>query len=87
MICPGFSADCLETLEEVAMENREVFLEAGGEEYAYIPCLNAEAAHVDMLAGLVLKHTREWMATESPEATQAALAERRKRAEAIGAKT
>ena len=86
VICPGFSADCLETLEEVAMENREVFLEAGGEEYAYIPCLNAEAAHVDMLADLVLRHTRDWMPAESPEARQSALADRRKRAETMGAK-
>jgi ferrochelatase len=61
VICPGFSADCLETLEEIAMENRDTFLEAGGETYEYIPCLNAEPAHIDMLAGLVARHTRDWM--------------------------
>jgi ferrochelatase len=60
VICPGFSADCLETLEEIAMENREVFLGAGGESYEYIPCLNDEAGHIAMLAGLVDRHTQGW---------------------------
>jgi protoporphyrin/coproporphyrin ferrochelatase len=60
VICPGFSADCLETLEEIAMENRTVFLEAGGERYEYIPCLNHDAGHMDMLAGLVERHTQGW---------------------------
>jgi len=60
VICPGFSADCLETLEEVAMENREVFLAAGGERYEYIPCLNDETAHIAMLAGLVERHCQGW---------------------------
>ena len=53
MICPGFSADCLETLEEIDMENREIFLEAGGESYSYIPCLNDDPAHVDLLSDVV----------------------------------
>ncbi len=61
VICPGFSVDCLETLEEIAMENRDVFLEAGGKHYSYIPCLNDEAAHVDMLAGLVGRHLQGWL--------------------------
>ena len=60
VICPGFAADCLETLEEVAMENREVFLAAGGERYDYIPCLNDEAEHIAMLAKLVDQHTQGW---------------------------
>ena len=50
VLTPGFSADCLETLEEVAEENRETFLEAGGTHYAYIPCLNTRPDHLDMLA-------------------------------------
>ncbi len=53
LICPGFSADCLETLEEIEVENRDYFLEAGGERYEYIPCLNARADHVQVLASLV----------------------------------
>lgn len=60
VMCPGFSADCLETLEEIAMENREVFLNAGGERYEYIPCLNDESGHIAMLANLVEQHTQGW---------------------------
>jgi len=70
VLCPGFSADCLETLEEIAMENRDVFLEAGGERYEYIPCLNADKPHIDMLTGLVEKHLGGWPmdAGEDPQA-------------------
>ncbi|MEE9447401.1 MAG: ferrochelatase [Arenicellales bacterium] len=53
VMCPGFSADCLETLEEIAIENRDYFLEAGGEHYAYIPCLNDRADHIQALVGLI----------------------------------
>ncbi|MDJ0739475.1 MAG: ferrochelatase [Gammaproteobacteria bacterium] len=60
VLCPGFSVDCLETLEEIAMEDRDIFLEAGGERFEYIPCLNASAEHIDMLAGLVDQHTQGW---------------------------
>ena len=55
VICPGFAADCLETLEEIAAENRHIFLEAGGESYAYIPALNATDAHLDALANVCAK--------------------------------
>ncbi len=79
VICPGFSADCLETLEEVAMENREIFLESGGERYEYIPCLNADKAHIDMLTGLVKKHLSGWaLDGEDPQAVL-------QRARALGA--
>ncbi|WP_167632002.1 ferrochelatase [Mariprofundus ferrooxydans] len=53
VICPGFSADCLETLEEVALENRDYFLEAGGSQYRYIPALNDSDAHIEALAQLL----------------------------------
>jgi protoporphyrin/coproporphyrin ferrochelatase len=56
VMCPGFAADCLETLEEIGMENRDVFLGAGGERYQYIPCLNDRADHVAALATLI--HSR-----------------------------
>ena len=52
VLCPGFAADCLETLEEIAVQNREIFLEAGGKQYEYIPALNADAAHIEMMANL-----------------------------------
>ncbi|HET9865183.1 MAG TPA: ferrochelatase [Steroidobacteraceae bacterium] len=55
VICPGFAADCLETLEEIGMENRDAFLAAGGEQYQYVPALNARAGHVAALQGLVLR--------------------------------
>ena len=53
VMCPGFAADCLETLEEIAMENRDAFRAAGGEQYRYIPALNARADHVAALRALV----------------------------------
>jgi len=85
VLCPGFSADCLETLEEIAMENRHIFLEAGGESYDYIPCLNAEQAHIDMLAGLVARHTDGWQPPQSEAERRAALELRRQLALADGA--
>ncbi len=60
VICPGFSIDCLETLEEIAMENREEFIKAGGESLDYIPCLNAEPVHVRLFADLARKHGQGW---------------------------
>lgn len=53
IICPGFSIDCLETLEEVAKTNKEIFLEAGGEEYHYIPALNASQGQYDLITQLI----------------------------------
>lgn len=60
IICPGFSADCLETLEEMAMENREVFIQAGGKEYRYISCLNDSPEHIDAIAALARQHMQGW---------------------------
>ena len=60
IICPGFPADCLETLEEIAIENCECFQQAGGGEYHYIPALNASKAHIEMLAELVTEQTLGW---------------------------
>ncbi|MGE4898967.1 ferrochelatase [Yersinia enterocolitica] len=56
LICPGFSADCLETLEEIKEQNREIFLHAGGEKFEYIPALNDDKAHIDLLEQLVSNH-------------------------------
>ena len=53
VVCPGFSADCLETLEEIKIENKEYFIEAGGKKYDYIPCLNDSSDHVDMMFDLI----------------------------------
>ena len=53
VICPGFSTDCLETLEEITMENGEYFRDAGGRELRYIPALNDSAEHIEFLAALI----------------------------------
>ncbi len=58
VITPAFSVDCLETLEEIAEENKEIFMEAGGEEYQYIPCLNAEPSHIDMMKEVLKPYLR-----------------------------
>lgn len=57
IICPGFSADCLETLEEIEGENKEYFMEAGGEAYSYISCLNDSDAHVGLITEIINQHT------------------------------
>ncbi len=56
IICPGFSADCLETLDEIEVEYREEFLEMGGESFRYIPALNDQPSHIEMMKQLVLPH-------------------------------
>ena len=60
VVCPGFSTDCLETLEEIAMQNSEFFQAAGGGTLRYIPALNAREDHVRFLADLVQQHTAGW---------------------------
>ncbi|MDR3214257.1 MAG: ferrochelatase [Azoarcus sp.] len=61
VICPGFAADCLETLEEIAMLCRDAFLAHGGEAFRYIPCLNERPAWIAALAALVRKHLVGWL--------------------------
>jgi ferrochelatase len=70
VICPGFAVDCLETLEEIAVENRERFLLAGGERFGYIPCLNASDEHASLVAQLVRERCTHW-----PEFSAAAMRE------------
>lgn len=82
VVCPGFVADCLETLEEIAMEGREEFLEHGGREYHYIPCLNQREDWIDALERMIGEQTADWCAKQ-PGAQ--ALAESRAAALAIGA--
>ena len=62
VLCPGFAADCLETLEEISLRYGESFRAAGGEQLRYIPALNARDAHVQALAGLALTELRKWKA-------------------------
>lgn len=60
VFCPGFAADCIETLEEINIENRNNYIEAGGRQFRYIPALNDTAAHIQCLADIVLRHGRAW---------------------------
>lgn len=60
LVCPGFSADCLETIEEIDVENRDYFIKAGGDRYEYIKALNAETGHIDMMAKLLEQHLQGW---------------------------
>jgi ferrochelatase len=61
VMCPGFAADCLETLEEIAVTNREVFEHAGGTGYRYIPALNDRPDHIAALADVVSSHLAGWV--------------------------
>ena len=65
IISPAFSADCLETLEELSVENRDIFNAAGGESYNYIPALNADPAMIRLLVGLVKEQSSGWLTKEN----------------------
>ena len=60
ILSPGFSSDCLETLEELEVQNKEIFFSSGGEEYNYIKCLNDDLQHLKMLKSLILNHLKGW---------------------------
>ena len=82
VICPGFVADCLETLEEIGMECRAEFLNAGGKEFHLIPCLNESDAWIRALAQIALEHLHGW---DAPAPDAAELERSRARAKALGA--
>lgn len=79
IICPGFAADCLETLEENTLENREIFMQAGGEKFEYIPALNTDPSHIALLSALVQQHAQDWLSLPDSEV------DRKNRALAMGA--
>jgi len=83
VICPGFSADCLETLEEINMEARAAFLDAGGKAFHYIPCLNDRPDGMRALTDLAERHLQGWPTQTAPDA--AALQRQREAALALGA--
>ncbi len=89
IFCPGFAADCLETLEEIQIQNRNFFIQAGGEEFDYIPALNDMPEHIDALYELISNHMQGWPETSSQwnvEDQQLARQQSRDRALAHGAK-
>ena len=61
VICPAFSADCLETLEEVAKTNRDLFIESGGVEYRYIPALNDDTLFIECLSDILQQQAADWL--------------------------
>ena len=88
VMCPGFAADCLETLDEIANENRAIFMKAGGEQFHYIPALNAAPEHIAALSDLVAQHTQGWPETDDDYCATTAQSARQataQRAQAQGA--
>ena len=84
VVCPGFTSDCLETLEEINMEAREAFLHAGGERFGYVPCVNDHPEWIRALANVAERHLQGWdtKLADNPMDQQAS----RERALAMGAK-
>jgi ferrochelatase len=83
VMCPGFVADCLETLEEIGLECKEAFLGAGGKVFHYIACLNERADWISALGDIACRHLGHWLDIDAPAAD--ALAASRARARALGA--
>jgi ferrochelatase len=83
IMCPGFPADCLETLEEIAQEGRAAFLNAGGSEFNYLPCLNDQHEWLLALTDIAMTHLQGWDCGTAVNA--AALTAQRERAIALGA--
>jgi ferrochelatase len=83
VVCPGFTSDCLETLEEIGMECRDAFLAAGGKSFHYIPCLNDETEWIGALGKIAEQHLAGWPTQVTPDA--AALAAQKQRAIDLGA--
>ena len=84
VVCPGFTSDCLETLEEINMEARHAFLEAGGQVFHYIPCVNDDPEWITALCNITQRHLSGWPTQEAPDTK--ALAASRAVALALGAK-
>ena len=63
VVCPGFTSDCLETLEEIAQEGRAAFLTSGGKDFHYIPCLNDETEWIAALGAIAQQHLSGWDTT------------------------
>lgn len=89
VVCPGFAADCLETLEEIEVQNRGFFEQAGGGRFRYVPALNDRPGHLDFLADLAHRHLQGWVKPPGQydhEAADRAAREAKERAEALAAR-
>ncbi len=80
LVCPGFVSDCLETLEEIAIECRNDFLGNGGKRFAYIPCLNENPDWIACLQGIVERQAGDWLAALAPRTDRAAVPDTAKEA-------
>jgi len=67
VVCPGFVSDCLETLEEIAIEGKAIFIQAGGHQFHYIPCLNEREDWINALADIALTNLHGWLGLVHPE--------------------
>ena len=85
VICPGFVSDCLETLEEIAIECKAAFLSAGGKEFRYVPCLNEDPEFIGALRNIAQTHMQDWLASPAPSPTE--LAASAARAQSLGSKS
>lgn len=86
VICPGFVADCIETLEEIAMEGKQAFLSSGGQGFQYIPCLNDRPEWLRAFSRLVIRHLQGWPTEASEQPGNDELIRLRERALSAGAK-
>jgi ferrochelatase len=86
VICPGFAGDCLETLEEIAMEGKATFMAAGGSEYHYIPALNERNEWLHALSDIATKHLQGWITETPADIKKTEQEQSRLRAMAMGAK-
>jgi len=89
IICPGFSADCLETLEEIEEQNRDAFMQSGGDAFYYIPALNARDDHIQALGDIIHRHLQGWVMPDNKwnkEQNLQANSARAQRARSLGAK-
>jgi ferrochelatase len=87
VVCPGFTGDCLETLEEISMEGREAFMHAGGKAFNYIPCMNDEPLWIEALASISEQHMQGWpTSSQAAQVSDKALENARELAIGLGAK-
>jgi ferrochelatase len=84
VICPAFVSDCIETLEEIAMEGKQAFLSHGGESFHYIPCLNDNPAWLKALSSLCEQHLQGWPTQAAEQPGEADLARTKERARSLG---
>ncbi len=87
VICPAFVGDCIETLEEIAMEAKDAFLASGGKQFSYIPCLNDRPAWLRAFTALCEQHLQGWPTLAADQPPEVALEATQQRAKALGARS